>query len=111
MKARVPPTTFAEVKREVAKEVEVQYKELFAQAADEILPQAVATFLWTMHVNYGWGEIRLQQLVNALKDTNNIMKNPSKLHKRFGPIDCEQYLKEKFNIDVVTEFKAEVEMK
>ena len=110
MKARTPPDTYRQIKREVAAEMERQHKQLFVQAAEELIPQAMAVVLWTMAVNYGWKKKRLRKLVEALKETDYLMENPSRLHHRFSPLDCEREVKEKYGIDFRKEFPIRVEI-
>lgn len=108
MKARTPPDTYRQIKREVAAEMERQHKQLFIKTAEELIPQAMAVFLWTMAVNYGWKKKRLRKLVDNLKETDYLMDNPSRLHHRFSPLDCEQEIKEKYGIDLRTELPIRV---
>ena len=108
MKARTPPDTYRQIKREVAAEMERQHKQLFVQAAEELIPQAMAVFLWTMAVNYGWKKKRLRKLVDNLKETDYLMDNPSRLHHRFSPLDCEQEIKDIKRIVEVPERIKEV---
>lgn len=109
MRARTPPDTYAQIRREVAKEVDKQRGEIFVEAAQDLIPQAMAVFLWTMAVNYGWKKKRLLKLVENLHETDYLMENPSKLHHRFDPLDLEREVKEKYGIDVRTEFPVRVE--
>ena len=108
MKARTPPDTYAQIKREVAAEVERQHKQIFVRAAEDLIPQAMAVFLWTMAVNYGWKKKRLRKLVEALKETDYLMDHPSRLHHRFSPLDCEREIKEKYGIDLRAEMPIRV---
>jgi hypothetical protein len=110
MNARKPPTTYSAIKKEVAAELERQEPELFAKHAEMLIPQAIATFLWTMALCYGWKEKRLKQLVENLKETDYLMDNPSRLHHRFSPLDCEKEIKEKYGIDVREEFPVRIEI-
>ena len=108
MKARTPPDTYGQIKREVAADMERQHKQLFVQAAEELIPQAMAVVLWTMAVNYGWKKKRLRKLVDNLKETDYLMDTPSRLHHRFSPLDCEQEIKEKYGIDLRAELPIRV---
>lgn len=111
MKARKPPDTYGQIRREVAKETERRCAEIYAHAAAELIPQAMAVFLWTMQLNYGWGEKRLKKLVDDLHETDYLMEHPSRLHHKFDPLDCERELKEKYGIDLREEFPVRVEDK
>lgn len=111
MRARTPPDTYAQIRREVAKEVDRQRAEIFREAAADLIPQAMAVFLWTMAINYGWGKKRLLKLVENLHETDYLMENPSILHHRFDPLDLEKVVKEKYCIDVRAEFPVRIEQK
>ena len=111
MKARTPPVTFKQIQSAVTDEFERQHDEMFAQMAPKIMAQTLATVLWTMHTRYGWGKRRLRGLVEALHDTDELMDNPSPLHHRFDPLDCERQIQEQFGIDLRREFEAKVEVR
>ena len=76
-----------------------------------LIPQAMAMFLWTMAINYGWGKSRLRKLAEALHETDYLMDNPSRLHHRFDATDLIEVVKEKYEIDVVKEFPVRIEVK
>ena len=101
--------SYAEFQKAVAREIENQEPELFIKHANDLIPQAFAVFLWTMALNYGWRGKRLKRLVENLHETDYLMENPSRLHHRFDPIDCEREIKEKYGIDIRAEFKVRVE--
>ena len=110
MKARTPPTTYKDIEKAVAEEMERQEPEIFKKHAAELIPQTFAVVLWTMAVSYGWKKKRLRKLVEALHDTDYLMENPSRLHHRFGPLELEREIKEKYGIDLRTEFPIKVEV-
>ena len=97
--------------REVQKEATLQGNAIYEKAARDILPQAMATFLWTMHTNFGFGPKRIADVAEALIDTGNLMLNPSKLHHRFGGLDCVEWLKKYAGVDAEEAYKAEVEFR
>lgn len=97
------------ITRNVEKELERRMPEIFKQHADDLIPQATATFLWTMATRFGWGEKRLRELAEAIHDTEWLMDNPSRLHHKFTPYDCEREIKKKYGIDIRAEFPVKVE--
>ena len=103
--------SYEEFQKAVAKEMDNQEPELFVKHANDLIPQAFAVFLWTMQLNYGWGEKRLKKLVEDLHETDYLMEHPSRLHHKFDPLDCERELKEKYGIDLRKEFPVRVEDK
>ena len=110
MKARTPPQSYSDYKRLTRKEFEEYRYEVYVQAANDLIPQCMATFLWTMVKYHGWGEKRLRKLVDDWHDVDSLMENPSRLHSRFSPLDCEKEIKERFGIDIRAEFPIKVEV-
>ena len=111
MKAALSINTRKAIEREVAKELERQRAVVYRQAAEDLMPQALAFFLWTLQLNYGWGEKRLRKLVDDLHETDHLMNSPSPMHHRFNSLDCERMLKDKYGIDIRAEFPIVVEDK
>lgn len=111
MKAALSINTRKAIEIEVAKELERQRAVVYRQAAEDLMPQALAFFLWTMQLNYGWGEKRLRKLVDDLHETDHLMNSPSPMHHRFNSLDCEEMLKDKYGIDIRAEFPIVVEDK
>ena len=93
---------------EIDRQKEKIFTEVYEKATAEITAQILATVFWTMSVEFGWGEKRLRALADALHDTEHLMINPSRLHHRFCGLDCEEYLKSKYGIDLRKEFKGEI---
>lgn len=87
------------------------HEKTFRECADDITAQCLATVFWTLAINNGWGAGRLRKLADALHDTQDLMNNPSPLHHKFSPLECEQIIKDKYKIDIRAEFKAQVETK
>lgn len=110
MKARTPPRSYKDFKRCTRIEFEEFREEVYVQAADDLIPQYMATTLWVMAKYHGWGEKRLRKLVDDWHDVDSLMENPSKLHSRFSPLDCEKEIKERFGIDLRAEFPIRVEV-
>lgn len=109
MKAR--PQLTRKQKDEARRLLEDEHERIFKQCADDLLVQNLATVFWTLAVNNGWGAGRLRKLADDLHETQNLMNNPSPLHHKFSPLECEQIIKDKYKIDIRAEFKAQVEVK
>lgn len=109
MKARQRPTSrqLAETQRLMDDE----HERIFRECADDILQQAFAAVFWTLAVNDDWGAEQLRKLADDLHETQYLMNNPSPLHHKFSPLECMEIIKDKYNIDVRAEFKAQVEIK
>jgi hypothetical protein len=110
MKAHKPPDTFAQIRREVAAEMNRQETELFKRHAEMLIPQVYAMVLYTLATCEGYGEKRLKRFCEHIHDIDELMENPSRLHHRFDPTDLIDVVKEKYGIDVVKEFPVRVEV-
>jgi hypothetical protein len=102
-------TTKTEIQQAVSNEFKKITEQVYAEVSADIVSQFAAVVLWTMATRYGWGKKRLTELVDALKDTSDMMSNPSRLHHRFSPVECISTLKDKYGIDVKEVFKPEVQ--
>ena len=91
--------------------MESERERIFREVADDILQQAFAAVYWTLLINDDWDATQLQKLTEDLHETQYLMNNPSPLHRRFSPLECMEIIKEKCNIDIRAEFKAQVEIK
>ena len=103
--------SYADFQKAVTVEIVKEEPEIFKRHAEQIIPQAFAMFFWTMALNYGWKKKRLRKLLDDLHETDRLMRNPSRLHHRFDPLDCEREIKEKYGIDLRKEIPIQVEIK
>ena len=87
------------------------YEKTYRECADDIMQQCLITVFWTLATNFDYDTERLRKLADALHDVQDLMNNPSPLHHKFSALELEQIIKEKYNIDVRAEFKAQVETK
>lgn len=97
-----------ELNRAVAREMERLEPEYFQKHAAELIPQYMAMVLWTIQLNKG--EEAMREFIEDFHETDYLMDNPSKLHHRFDPTDCDKELKEKYGIDVRKEFPIRTEV-
>lgn len=101
----------AKSRRIAREEYEKMREKYFRELAPDITAQNIAFMLWTMHTRFGWGAKRIRRLIEAFHDTEDLMENPSRLHHRFSPLECEEILKEKYGVDIRKEFPPKVEVK
>ena len=97
--------------RAAEKLLDDEHERIFRAVADDLLVQNLATVFWTLAVNDGWGKKRLRKFADDLHETKRLMNNPSALHHRFSPLECEKIINDKFGIDLRSEFRAQVEVK
>lgn len=110
MRARTLNTR-EEIKKQVERELEDGYERIFRQCADDLIVQFTSSLFWTMATRFGWGKKRLRELADALHDTEDMMSRPTAMNHRFGPLECEKTVRERYGIDLREEFKAIVEVK
>ena len=91
-------------KAQVKKEVEKKYKEIFDLAVDEVTYQIYAVMLTTLDKSYGWREKRLRKFIKEVEVIVKLMvDNP--MRGEFDAYQCEEYLKNKYGIDLRKEVK------
>lgn len=91
-------------KSQVKKEVERKYKEIFDLAIDEVTYQIYAVMLTTLDKSYGWREKRLRKLIKEMECIVKMMVSKP-LDDKFDAYQCEEYLKNKYGIDLRKEVK------
>ena len=98
--------------RRVVKAAVKEMYELNEKDAEEIMQQVLANVCYTLSRNFGYGKKRLRRFINAVKDTDMIMRTA----KRFDgtPVDWNakdnvEYIKNAYDIDLTKEFRIEVE--
>ena len=91
-------------KAQVKKEVERKYKEIFDLAVDEITYQIYAVMLTTLDKSYGWREKRLRKFIKEIEVIVKLMVSNSTRHG-LDAYQCEEYLKNKYGIDLRKEVK------
>lgn len=102
--------SYEDFQKAVADEIAKQEPEIFKRHAEQLIPQVYAMVFKVMDMDHGWKAKRLWQLIHELKDLDDLMENPSPLHHRFSPVDCEREMKEKYGIDFRKEFPIRVEI-
>lgn len=91
-------------KTQVKKEVEKKYKEIFDLAVDEVTYQIYAVMLTTLDKTYGFRKKRLRKFIKEVEVIVKLMVSNS---TRYGldAYQCEEYLKNKYGIDLRKEVK------
>ena len=91
-------------KASVNKEVEKKYKEIFDLAVDEVTYQIYAVMLTTLDKTYGFRKKRLRKFIKEVEAMSRLMvDNP--MRGEFDAYKCEEYLKNKYGIDLRKEVK------
>ena len=91
-------------KASVNKAVEKEYKQIFNLAVDEITYQIYAVMLTTLDKTYGWRKKRLKRFIKEVNVISKLMvDNP--MRGEFNAYKCEEYLNNKYGIDLREEVK------
>lgn len=98
MKARVITSATA-VKKAVQEEYQKQKDEVYLETMGEIVPQAMAVVFLALSKDFKFGKKRLEQLLQGVKFYVDISQQGI-LNKKFTAIDCIEYLKEQYGIDL-----------
>lgn len=112
MKARVPKTNnqalieqtklhiITAKEKKLTNEVYLDvYNEIFDRVRNDIIEQLMATSLYELNKEFGFGKKRLLQYYNGISAMLLFMKN-GVMGKSFTTDDCIKYCKEEFDIDV-----------
>lgn len=91
-------------KADVTKLVEQEYKTLFDTAVDEVTHQIYAVMLTTLDKTYGWRKKRLRRFIKEVEAISKLMVN-STMRSDFDAYKCEEYLKDRYGIDLREEVK------
>lgn len=82
--------------------------EIFKDVAQDIGSQFMAMALYTLEKQYGWKQKRLSDFLEAVKDMSKGLDTMT-FRKKQGALEVKRYLKEKYQIDVETDFPIEVD--
>ena len=107
MKARVLTDTNA-IRKEVERQFSEKKFEVMQEIAPDVAQQVLSNVLITLEKSYGFKKRRLQSFLEQLKAMCELMDNPTHLTHRFDTDDNIAYLKDKYGIDLRTEFTFDV---
>ena len=102
------PMSKTEAHRIAKQEVSAMYEQVFSDCAEDVMQQTLANVLLSLERDYGWRKQRLSEFVANVKSWCDIMQTDTELTKAWSTTDNIRYFKEKYGIDLRTEFTAEV---
>ncbi len=105
MKSRVPyMVKNSDLKQEVVKEFKRQEQQL----AENFTYQTVASILYILEKQFGFGKKRLNNVVDAIESLNSLQNNGI-FGQTFDNLDLIEHLKTKYDIDVAKRIKVHLE--
>ncbi len=104
MKSRII-TNQAEIKRLAEGEYLRLKDTVYDNVIRDVIPQFMSVCMVVLNRENGFGEKRLQQFLDSVRAEFEIM-NCGILGKNYDPLDCLEFLKNNYGIDVDKELKS-----
>lgn len=104
MKSRII-TSQSEVKRFAEEEYLRLRDTVYENVIKDVLPQFISVCMIILNRENGFGKKRLTKLLDSVKAEFKIM-NCGIFGKNYDPLDCLEFLKNKYGIDVDKELKS-----
>ncbi len=99
-------TSRSEVKRLAEKEYRRLKDTVYENVIKDVIPQFTAVCMCVLNRENGFGAKRLQRFLDSVASEFEIM-NCGILGRKYDPLDCLKFLKEKYKIDVDKELGHE----
>ena len=87
------------IKRTAFELSERDRQRIFAEVYKDIGTQCLAMCLYTLDKRYGWKKQRLTEFTEAVKDTSKMLDTLT-FKGRADAIDCREYVKDRYGIDL-----------
>lgn len=94
---------------EIARKDAELYEEHFKQIAPELCHQTLAVVLFVLEKTHGWKGKRLRDFLEAFVEVKRMMNTPTAMNHKFDPLDCLEYYRKKYGIDIAEIVEVEVE--
>ena len=104
MKSRII-TSHSEVKRLAEKEYLRLKDTVYENVMKDVIPQFTAVCMVILNRENGFGAKRLERFLESVTSEFEIM-NRGILGKKYDPLDCLKFLKDKYEIDVDKELNS-----
>lgn len=88
-----------QVDRYLSEDWENRVNGVYANAKRDVSAQILAVFFTVMQKEHGWGKKRLMKLKGDVEAYFALMQQ-GVFNKSFTPVDCIDYIKEEFGIDL-----------
>ena len=104
MKARIVTSEKA-IRQKVQEEYQKYKDEVYRQVLEDVIPQVLGVVLLTLNSHFGFGEKRLRRVIAGMKAYFKLMDGVEILNRKLTPLDCLEYLKDKYGIDLDEEVR------
>lgn len=108
MKANYVTLSESAIRRKIEEEYQKKKDQVYEAVMKDVLPQFTAVCLCELSREFGFGEKRLRRFLDGVTSEFEVM-NAGVLEKKYSPLDCLKYLREKYEIDVDKELGNESE--
>ncbi|MDE5855234.1 MAG: hypothetical protein K2H19_09275 [Ruminococcus sp.] len=106
MKARLVTIGESEIRKQVAEEFDKLKDKVYENVVKNVIPQFTAICMCILHREYGFGEKRLKHFLDSVNAGFEIMYCDIP-DKKYSPVDCLNFLKNEYKIDVDKELTNE----
>lgn len=103
MKSRYKTKMFyteQDIDKYIRKEWESKVDAVYISAKKDIAAQVMAVCLTELNKEFGFGKDRLNKFYSGVNDYFRLMSDNGIFGKEFTPINCINYMKEQYGIDV-----------
>lgn len=105
MKARLVTLGETEIRRKVEEEYQKKKDEVYEVVINDVLPQFMAVCLCVLNKDHGFGRKRLLSFLDGVKTQFAWMDGIGILGQKVNTLDCLEYLKKRYDIDVDKEMQ------
>ncbi len=105
MKSRIVTMSESEVRRQVQTEYQKIKDTVYENIMKDVIPQFTAVCMCVLNREYGFGVKRLQRFLDSVNSEFEIMNNGF-LGRKYDPLDCLKFLKDKYKIDLDKELNS-----
>ena len=91
--------TKEEIGKYIEEEWELKRDLVYSEVKNDVANQILAVFFTALHKDFGFGKQRLLRVKESVESYFSLMQKGI-FNKPFTPIDCLNYLREEFGIDI-----------
>ena len=88
-----------EISKYLEEEWELKKDKVYSEIKSDVANQVLSVFFTALHKDFGFGKTRLLKLKESVESYFLLMQTGI-FNKSFTPVDCINYLKEEFGIDL-----------
>lgn len=92
--------TAQDIDRAIKKELDATLDKVYQDVKQDVAAQIISICLTELNKEFGFGKNRLQQFYKGVNGLLRIMSTDGIFGKEFTPVNCIEYMREQFGIDV-----------